>query len=120
MNFTKGSYYKSIIDKKTVNIIDIGGLSATSLVNTNPLCFGNANGSIDVTITGGTANYTIGWGIGNTTSASSNYTITGLLDGAYNITVTDINDAPITDDQNTTKIEGSTVIISTVGLTVPP
>ncbi|MEM6318926.1 MAG: SdrD B-like domain-containing protein [Bacteroidota bacterium] len=52
---------------------------------TNPVCFG-ATGSIDVTVSGGTGNYTYMWDFGATTED-----VEGLLTGNYTVTVTDAN-----------------------------
>lgn len=54
---------------------------------TNPLCFGASNGSIDLTATGGNGTYTFSWtgpvNPGNTSNANN------LLAGEYGITVSD-------------------------------
>ena len=50
----------------------------------NVSCQGNANGSIDISVSGGTSPYTHHWSSGQTTS-----TITGLGPGTYRDTVTD-------------------------------
>ena len=47
-------------------------------------CFGNATGSIDITVTGGTAPYTYLWNTGDTTEDLAN-----LAFGTYTLTVTD-------------------------------
>ncbi len=94
---TAGSYSVTIEDANGCSVVqdiiisDIGGLNVSSVVNSEPLCNGDANGEIEVTISGGTASYDIDWGTGNTNTSLNNYTITGLQGGTYNITVTDAN-----------------------------
>ncbi|MDD2634648.1 MAG: hypothetical protein PHW82_04035, partial [Bacteroidales bacterium] len=96
-SLSAGTYVVSIVDAngcsttQTVNITDIGGLTASSSVVSDVSCNGVNDGSIEVTILGGTPNYTIDWGTGNATTATSPYTITGLNGATYNITVTDVN-----------------------------
>jgi len=53
---------------------------------TQPDCGANPTGEIDLTITGGTAPYTILWSNGATTED-----LTGLAEGIYTVTVTDAN-----------------------------
>ena len=55
-----------------------------SAVVTNVQCFNDTNGSIVVTVTGGTPGYHYGWSNLDTTSS-----ITGLSGGNYGVTVTD-------------------------------
>jgi hypothetical protein len=50
------------------------------------LCFGNPTGSIDLSVTGGTAPYTYAWSNG-----ASSQDITALVAGTYSVTVTDNN-----------------------------
>ncbi len=52
----------------------------------NPTFNGASDGSIDITVSGGTSGYTYSWSNGVTTQD-----ITGLSDGTYTVTVTDAN-----------------------------
>ncbi|MCF8370696.1 MAG: SprB repeat-containing protein, partial [Bacteroidales bacterium] len=60
-------------------------LDATATI-TDALCFGDANGAVDLTVTGGTLGYSFGWSNGASTED-----ITSLLAGPYSVTVTDAN-----------------------------
>jgi subtilisin-like proprotein convertase family protein len=62
-----------------------GTLSVTTQLITGEIC-GNANGSINMNVSGGTAPYTFVWSNG-----SSNEDIVGLSAGSYTLTVTDFN-----------------------------
>ncbi|MQY78666.1 MAG: T9SS type B sorting domain-containing protein [Bacteroidetes bacterium] len=55
-------------------------------VETNVSCNGGNTGSIDITVTGGTTNYTYSWSNGATTEDVGN-----LSAGTYTVTVTDAN-----------------------------
>ncbi len=54
---------------------------------TNVSCNGGSNGSIDLTVTGGTMNYTYAWSDGPAVSQDRS----GLSSGTYTVTVTDAN-----------------------------
>jgi hypothetical protein len=83
----------------TVRVTDANGCSITrsaapaepadfniTEVVTTPLCNGNTNGSIAVTVTGSNGGYSYSWSTGATTS-----TLSGIGAGTYNIAVTDID-----------------------------
>lgn len=55
--------------------------------DTDPLCFGNANGSIDLTVSGGVPGYTYNWFPGGGAIEDTN----NLTAGNYTVTVTDNN-----------------------------
>jgi gliding motility-associated-like protein len=94
----------------SVTITDLNGCQTTNtvtLTQPNPLteaivpfvypsgtnisCFGLSDGSIDLTIGGGSPNYTYLWSNGATTQDLSNLPV-----GTYNVTVTDANGCQIT------------------------
>ncbi|MFM9053223.1 MAG: hypothetical protein ACKOKF_13080, partial [Bacteroidota bacterium] len=59
---------------------------SVSTTQTNPVCNGVATGSIDLTVSGGTAPYTYTWSNGSSTED-----ISSLAAGTYNVTVNDAN-----------------------------
>jgi gliding motility-associated-like protein len=66
-------------------------LSANVASSTNIMCYGANNGTINVTVTGGTTAYSYNWGGGIITQNR-----TGLAAGTYTLTVTDANSCTTT------------------------
>ncbi|MEM1120749.1 MAG: PKD domain-containing protein, partial [Bacteroidota bacterium] len=66
-------------------------IQATASNQQNVDCFGEATGSLEVVIAGGTPDYQLNWSNGNQSSALQN-----LVAGAYELTVTDGNDCEAT------------------------
>lgn len=67
----------------TEDLEEPAGLNVT-FVGFDVVCFGEINGSIDLSVSGGTAPYTYAWSNGATTQD-----ISGLAMGSYTVTVTD-------------------------------
>jgi hypothetical protein len=113
INRPAGTYNVTITDAKgcTFPLVNMVITQPSSLIAvapvsiTNVLCFGDGNGSIDVTATGGTPPYTYGWNNGATTQD-----ISGLNPGSYNVVVTDANGCSVT--SNVFTISGPTAPIS--------
>ncbi|MFO7790297.1 MAG: gliding motility-associated C-terminal domain-containing protein, partial [Bacteroidales bacterium] len=117
-SLTADTYTVTVVDDNLcefeidVVIVDDGAITTSSSVNAHPLCFGDNNGSVDITISDGNPDYTIDWGSGSDVTSSSSYTITGLGDGAYDITITDADGCE--DITTTTLIEPNELLISEV------
>ncbi|NCX45269.1 MAG: adhesin, partial [Betaproteobacteria bacterium] len=71
---------------QTVTITQPQGALALSTTKVDVLCFGNSTGSINLTVTGGTAPYTYAWSNNTTQEDPQN-----LAAGTYTVTVTDAN-----------------------------
>ena len=97
-NLSSGTYLVTITDANGCNITESvnvnqpnNSLSSTTL-NTNALCFGSADGTGEISVTGGTLPYIYAWS--NTQNTAS---INGLVANTYNILVTDANNCTIND-----------------------
>ncbi len=88
-----GNYYCVISNAQgcsyttpTYSVINSSGsLNVATQMVTDEIC-GNANGSINITVSGGTQPYGFAW-----TNGSTNEDITNLTAGTYTVTVTDAN-----------------------------
>ncbi|MBS1587579.1 MAG: gliding motility-associated C-terminal domain-containing protein [Bacteroidetes bacterium] len=78
-------------DKKTVTVTQPTALSATT-TQTNISCYGGANGSAGVSVSGGTPSYTYSWAPSGGTGA----TASGLSAGTYTCTITDAKNCILT------------------------
>ncbi len=76
----------SCIASTTVIVSNIGGGTASAVVDSNVDCFGNCTGQATASITGGTAPYAFQWSGGTT---PNNEVAQGLCEGNYTVTVTD-------------------------------
>ncbi|MGB3546213.1 MAG: SprB repeat-containing protein, partial [Saprospiraceae bacterium] len=90
-NVVAGTYSVTVTDvfecdaTISITINQPAALSITGTV-TNLDCFGDEDGSIDITVTGGTAPYIYSYSNGSTSQD-----ISGLVAGTYTVTVTDAN-----------------------------
>ncbi|WMN06014.1 T9SS type A sorting domain-containing protein [Marivirga arenosa] len=91
-NLTSGQYVYTIIDNQNCSIQDtirVENPNPIEIVNEviqNPLCFGQANGSITFDVEGGSGNYQYFWEDG-----SVNKNRTNLVDGTYALRIQDDN-----------------------------
>ncbi|WP_158960422.1 MBG domain-containing protein [Myroides fluvii] len=99
-NLVAGTYTVTITDDKGCEITQPFTITQpTALVvtpsQTNVICYGEANGSAKVEVTGGTAPYTYAWnqGVASTTNEA-----TGLVKGTYTVTITDGHGCTTTKD----------------------
>jgi hypothetical protein len=115
-----GAYSVTVTDSAgcsetlAINIDSLSGpvipLIVTSTV-TDELCFGDNNGAIDISVTGGVAPYTYVWNLGDTTQD-----LTNIPAGTYFVTVTDSDTSSTTDS---IVVGGNPEIVITSILTPP-
>ncbi len=116
INIAAGTYTVTITDAfgctlvKTFVVVQPQQLAA-ALTQTNSSCAGANNGSIDATVTGGTAPYTYSWSNG-----SQSQNLTGLAPGSYSLTVTDSKFCSITETVILTEPDQILITDSSVNL----
>ncbi len=86
-----GSYTATVTDANSCTVIQSFNLNnpaalAPMATVTDALCYGEANGSIALNVSGGTPGYSYNWNTGATTSQ-----LTQLATGNYSVTVVDAN-----------------------------
>ena len=87
-----GSYILTVSDAnlctftRSVSITQPSAALSTSFNSVGILCFGQTNGFVDATPSGGTGSYNYNWSNGATTAS-----ITGLTAGVYTLTLSDAN-----------------------------
>ncbi|MDO8969808.1 MAG: SprB repeat-containing protein, partial [Saprospiraceae bacterium] len=115
-NLAAGTYTVTVTDASNcTKTISASITQPTAIVLTethvNVLCNGQSNGSIDLSVSGGTPAYTYNWGGGITTQDRSN-----LAAGTYTVTVTDANSCTKTLSASIT--QPSALVLSTTQVNV--
>ncbi|MCB0398000.1 MAG: SprB repeat-containing protein, partial [Flavobacteriales bacterium] len=115
-NLTAGNYCVTVTDANTctatmcVTISEPPALNLSTTV-VNVTCYDGANGSIDLTVSGGTTPYSYLWSNGNTAQDNVN-----LEAGTYTVTVTDANGCTKTTSATVTEPAEITFAFSVVNL----
>ncbi len=98
---------------ESVNILEPTLLTATITNSTNIDCFGDTDGTADLSVAGGTPGYTILWDNGETNAMATN-----LGGGVQGVTVTDINGCTATTSVNINQpanaLSGSALVVNNV------
>lgn len=113
-NLSAGNYMVTIIDANscvytdTFTITEPAPMMSMVVSNNATTCFGLANGSASILVSGGIAPYTIMW---NTTPVQTGNTLQNVPAGTYQATVTDANNCVLM--QAVTITQPSPVVITT-------
>jgi hypothetical protein len=99
-------------DTQTIIITEPSAI-VVSLTQVNVSCFGGLNGSIDLTVTGGTGSYAFDWNSGAYTVEDPS----GLVAGIYSGIITDVNGC--TGSATTTITEPNALVANVVTATNP-
>jgi len=102
-NVAAGNYSVTVTDVKgcatTASAVVGQPAQLTALIARTPItCNGLTNGSLNLTVTGGTPNYTFVWSNGATTED-----VSGLSTGVYSVTVRDANGCTVTQSDTITQ-----------------
>lgn len=98
---TSGNYTLTITDDKgcsrtiTYSVLQPSAL-ATVMNTTDVLCFGEATGSVGVTVSGGTTPYSYSWENSENVLAQSTSSLTNVTADTYQVTVTDDQGCSVT------------------------
>lgn len=95
-NLCAGNYTLTVVDASQCNsvlpvIINQPGPLQATPITIQPLCYGNCNGTVSVSVNGGTPLYTYEWRTSNGTSLGSNVSVTNVCAGNYVVRITDAN-----------------------------
>jgi PKD repeat protein len=96
-NLTAGTYSVIVTDKNGCTILDSAIVKEPTKLSVSHKiedvrCYGDKDGSIDITVAGGVKPYKFNWS-NNVTSED----ISGLIKGSYNVTITDSNACVVKD-----------------------
>ena len=98
-----GTYEVTVTDANSCKLtksITIGqpnsGLSIVVTSQTDVKCYNETTGAIDLTVSGGTPNYTYTWKKDGNAIAATTQDLTGIGAGTYEVTVTDANSCKLT------------------------
>ncbi|MEE4247335.1 MAG: hypothetical protein V2I33_18140, partial [Kangiellaceae bacterium] len=118
-NLPAGSYTVTVTDQTTLCtqsttiIVNEPTVLSTGIAVTNILCKGDATGSVDLTVNGGTPPYSYLWNTGAT-----NEDLINVIAGTYSVTVTDANGCTATNSSDVlepaTEVSGSIAQITNV------
>ncbi len=113
LGLPSGNYIVSVTDANScssqlaVSINQPSSPISLSFSQLNASCYGSNNGSITANPAGGTPPYTYSWNPGSATTS----TITNLVAGTYQVTVTDVNMCTLA--QSITITQPSSILLST-------
>jgi len=119
-NLSSGTYSVTITDANgctsnlSVSISQPSApLSGSATVTSNISCYSGNNGTVDLTVTGGTSPYTYLWSNGSTTQD-----LTGVGAGTYSVTVTDANGCIFTASSTITQPVGALSVSASISQNV--
>lgn len=115
-NLSAGTYDVVVTDINNCITTNSATVTEPNAINITPVktdvsCFGNANGSISVTVTGGTSPFTYSW-----SNNAATPSITSLSAGTFSVAVTDANNC--TQSSSITVIEPAVLSASSAVLPV--
>jgi len=117
-NLSAGTYTCTIVDGSTgctysesFSVVNTTTGIMVSSTTSDENC-GNADGSINLTVSGGSGNYTYAWDTGATSED-----LTGIPSGVYTVDVTDDNDGCTITESITIQTSASTVSLTTPTIT---
>lgn len=121
-----GTYSYTVTDANNCTVtgaVSLGavGLDITAVTPANPACSGQSNGSINITVVGGTGPYTYTW-TGPSGFTATSEDISGLKSGTYKVTVKDAANATkasdnivLTEPGNPVRLSAKITQVSTLG-----